>query len=599
MLEFVLVTEKSLFKRFRMTPAFVRLANLCDVKLMPIDDLLIGRGSYGVTLTCAYHRGFSDLGDRMRDYFLFFLNADFVLADRSYETALENIRKGATLLLAPSYCVTTERVVPLLQEKYLINEAVLEISKREMSEIILKERHKSIQGKTVNQNVMHMEFVDQFYWDVDESSMLARQLPIAVVGLRPERTYVNPVTFWDYGMLSEMCPKAVPCVLGDSDQFAMMELRKDSSVDASLKAGWPSQREIAQALSKFTTEDQRKLGRYTLVVHSKKLPDNFSEHVQKFSEYVDGVYKYLGIAHSHVNHSQWIYHSSVLQRHQILYRLRYQVLEGWKSKGIGRDVQGFSGNISIYENCNFKGGRGFFVKNWERISLLAMEFINIKYLFILFRDMPRIIKETNKGINTISLFVSADFNTALPFLRAIPGYQTYMSVDFASNVTLSPVAIEVKGRPIIESDSFPKDRRDSFGLCIIFLAGDDVIKISKIFDNVIGVMRPGSKILAICSDLPSEYQGRKKGYFLPNLTSSSDARVMFMGSRYLALAIRLLNRGFAKRGEYGGVPGNIYFAPHFLAALVAAVYAKWRDRTGPLDHVPEGCTGFALEIDVK
>src|SRR5438874_9927122 len=66
--EFVLVTESRFFDRIRSAPIFTRLQKYCDARLLSIDDLVSHRGSYGLTLTYAYHRAFADLGERMTSY---------------------------------------------------------------------------------------------------------------------------------------------------------------------------------------------------------------------------------------------------------------------------------------------------------------------------------------------------------------------------------------------------------------------------------------------------------------------------------------------------------------------------------------------------
>ena len=50
--------------------------------------------------------------------------------------------------------------------------------------------------------------MDQFYWLLDEKTLLGRQLPIAIVGMRPERYVPEPTAFWDHGLMEEFCPDA-------------------------------------------------------------------------------------------------------------------------------------------------------------------------------------------------------------------------------------------------------------------------------------------------------------------------------------------------------------------------------------------------------
>ena len=120
-----------------------------------------------------------------------------------------------------------------------------------------------------------IDHVDQLYYLLDNDTLLGRQIPIAIVAFRPERVPVEPVAFWDYGAISEICPTSELCVLGDSDDFLMMELRTHRTMAGWLKLGWMQKDEIARSLSLWMTEDQRRCGEHPLVVHRRDLPANF------------------------------------------------------------------------------------------------------------------------------------------------------------------------------------------------------------------------------------------------------------------------------------------------------------------------------------
>ncbi len=107
--ELVIVTELRFFDRIVAAPAVARLLQYCDLRLLPIDDLL--SSWYGVTLTYALVRGFADLGPAMTDTHLVFLNADFVVADGSYRKLAEMILRGERLVVSPSYCGILEEVI--------------------------------------------------------------------------------------------------------------------------------------------------------------------------------------------------------------------------------------------------------------------------------------------------------------------------------------------------------------------------------------------------------------------------------------------------------------------------------------------------------
>lgn len=302
--ELVIVTERRLFATISTSWTILRILQYSSVRLVPIDDLL--SNWYGITLTYALVRGFSDLGQEMVNTHLLFLNADFMLADGSYRKLVDVIRQGARLAVAPSYCMTLENTVDQLRQRVTHNNSTLAISHRDMAAMIIAHRHNTIRAKTVNQKLFRIHRYDQFYWYINSETMLARQMPIAVVYMRPERVLTEMPTFWDYGVISEYCPTAKPHVFDDSDAFLMAELRTEGTFQELLHLGWPSLGEIAADLSSFTTKDHRDYGRYTLALHSGDLPPELDEGRRNLAHFVDAIYERLSPPIDYRNHPFWV-----------------------------------------------------------------------------------------------------------------------------------------------------------------------------------------------------------------------------------------------------------------------------------------------------
>ena len=109
--EVMLVTEDKLVDYIRQARSFQRLSTICDVKFASLDDLMpCEPGEYGVVLTAALFRGFVDLGAKVTETFLLFLNADFIIADGSYRRLAELMREGKRLIQAASFRVVLEDV---------------------------------------------------------------------------------------------------------------------------------------------------------------------------------------------------------------------------------------------------------------------------------------------------------------------------------------------------------------------------------------------------------------------------------------------------------------------------------------------------------
>jgi hypothetical protein len=139
--------------------------------------------------------------------------------------------------------------------------------------------------------------------------LIGHQLPIAVVSMRPERVLTDMCTFWDYGIISEACPSTPRCVLSDSDDFLMIELRSADTARDQLRLGWPEPKDIAGKLKQFITKDPISLARHTLMIHSGDLPRGLDEAKTKLDRFVDAVLAELPAEPTHwANHPIWAYH---------------------------------------------------------------------------------------------------------------------------------------------------------------------------------------------------------------------------------------------------------------------------------------------------
>jgi len=316
-LECVILTESRFFDVVRQHPTCAQLQKIGEFRLVSIDDLISYQYSYGLTLTQTLFRGFSDLGPAMTETTLLFLNADFILAENSYRNLLPKLRAGERLLLSPSYCTTAETVMPQLHERRDERSWTLSIPHRELASLILDNRHNTIKGKTVNQRLFSMDFIEQFYWRVDDHTLICRQMPFSLVGMRPEKELTELRTIWDYGIISEACPTASPCIMSDSDDFLILELRDGKEHFEKLTPGWPTPKSIAKRLGKFMTEDQRRLGEYTLVLHSQDLPPGLEAAKGELAQYVDHVFKLLpDELTGHYEHPQWVYHHGLFEAYR-------------------------------------------------------------------------------------------------------------------------------------------------------------------------------------------------------------------------------------------------------------------------------------------
>jgi hypothetical protein len=302
--EVVLVAETKLFDVIRASRSFERLAALCPVTLTSIDDLISNLpGDYGVVLTKALYRGFLDLGDKVTETFLLFLNADFILADGSYRQLGKLMLAGHRVIHSPSFRVVLEEVWPKLEARVDAENAVLAVPPRELVQLALEHKHLTVKARTVNQQLYHQWCMDQFYWYVDEDTFIGYQWPVALVAIKPERVLNEPSLVWDFGYIPDAAPTLERYFIQDSDDFFMLEPQSRLTGEELIRPGWISFDEIAKFINDWTTKEQRECGEQLLILHSRDLPPDLDGVVEESRRYMDEIIRRLSPRpQSHLNH---------------------------------------------------------------------------------------------------------------------------------------------------------------------------------------------------------------------------------------------------------------------------------------------------------
>jgi hypothetical protein len=600
--EFVLVTESMFFDRIRSAPVFRLLQTYCDARLVPVDDLVLNKGSYGLSLTYAYHRAFADLGERMTSYYLFFFNADFILADGCYRSLIVRLKAGERLVLAPSYCVTAEMVAPILQARVDRDTLTLSMRPREMAALALQHRHNTIRGKTVNQNLCHLEWIEQFYWDVDHHTLLANQLPIAIVCLRPERVYVEPVTVWDYGLISEICPNTKPCVLGDSDDFLMVELRKRATAEDQFLPGWPSVKEIAAKLEMFSTQDQREHARYQLVLHSQELPPETEGASAQLRSYVESVLAAMKPPVHHRNHFQWTYHFKLQSHHHRCNRVARQLL--------GLDHGAFTASVPTkgFEDIQVQPTYNSASPSWPR-RLFEWVFgryprLNRNHAYWAdFQYVVGAVDQALKGNHMRGLVVTSEKIVTSWFVEKAPAFIVSVPAQIAQKRTLHPVSdahVMLNVIPV-NARQEPQDVKP-FDMCFCALDFKTLMSFSDIISNVKAAMTPGGKIIVFhVNDAHRPMTKREVSLVLGFLLTTGSSKVYFGGftSSFIPRIARKLMRLAVGNRAKGGVRGMLIPAAAILLSVPFARLANIRfgSRQEP-PTMPQYPTSVTIEIDL-
>ena len=604
--ELIIVTEEAFFGRISSSSVFQKLNLYCAVRLVVLDDLVAHRRMYGMSLTFAFHRGFADLGDRMTNYFLVFFNADFIVADGSYRTLAQRMLAGERLIFGPSYCVNLEDVVPILRHRIERETAALTLPPREMAALVLAYRHNTIRAKTVNQRLFHIDYIEQFYWCVDDHTLIGHQMPVSLVCMKPERALAEMRTFWDYGLISEACPTTKPCVLDDSDDFLIMELRTRSTAREKLRLGWPTIKQIATTLSTFVTKDQKALGLYPLVLHSSDLPEATERAKKQLREFVDSIYRLMQEKPiDHMNHPYWIYNYDAFQLK------RSEFLE-YRSASIARSVStntpspvSDSAEIMRTRN-NLIDGLHICLSRWIVIVSGLLERLHVRlfgcipfvrqyhpYFSILRPPLDLIGAELAKSKQAV-LLVSTQSGPLSKFVRSFTdGGHSF--TDGSNLLHDLQVSIFEEPKNLKDQDRLLIGPHGPFDLCVCEIDLTDLLHFREVFQRIRHLMVSKGRMVVFYLNLSMSDLHEHQTQIIEQATLSVGQSTMtFAGSIWTKWALTFYSVGNDLRNHYG-TWGALALVALALCALPFSIIGNWQSKRRISHIMPRPCLSLTMD----
>jgi hypothetical protein len=426
--------------------------------------------------------------------------------------------------------------------------------------------------------------MEQFYWYVDDHTLLARQMPISVTCLKPERVVTGLECFWDYGLISECAPNTKPFVFRDSDDFLMMELRGENTYSEYLTIGWPTPEEIAADLGSFVTKDHVDYGRHTLVVHSRDLPPSVSAAEQRLSAFVDRVYASLPAEpRSWRNHQYWQASVPEFERARAEWR-RQREATSCRTTSAATPSPAFSASVGTPETLPTDRVR----RMLDRIQRGLLG------------DPPR-VKPTHPQWGEFRPGVAA-----LDGVLKSADTKTLIVTSGLAGQVLSPLLGHSPGR-YARVDEFSADNNlidlvigdeADFDLCLIELDFADLLRLPRIYRCIRPRMKVGAKVVAYFTNnyaLPLE---RKNLALIRTIFPATDtSRISFSSSQLGHVAKRLLKRGAALRARRPRL-GTVAFALIVVIAVPLALIANRWGRAPSLRRPPKLCTSMTVELEV-
>lgn len=303
-LEVVIMTRHDDMMMFEDHAAFRSLRQICPVRFVEIDDLITS-AMYGVTLTLAYARPIIACGSEMVNIHFVFMNADFVLADGSLLSLSNHILAGRSIVLGPSFRSTAEAVEPILEAAVDKTSGILAIPPRALTALSMAHPHPTTIAKIVNQDFCHSTQANQFFWQVDSRTILGRYYLIFMLALKPEKIISTINSYCDYALVPELCPSGDEVVMGDSDDFFMLELQQRDQELGLLRLGRQNEAELARSLSYWTTAEHRRAAAHDVIFHSGEFPHGLNAVKTEARAFVARVERQLGLPQHHARHRYW------------------------------------------------------------------------------------------------------------------------------------------------------------------------------------------------------------------------------------------------------------------------------------------------------
>ena len=282
------------------------LAAICRHAFILIDDLL-AFDEYGMVLTVAYGRGIASMGERQTETAFVFLNADFVFSDGLLAAVLDRIERGYRAVLVPSLRCVAEQVTRQLDREVARHEGVLPLYPAELVRLALDNLHPTAAASVVNEGQRHSEVANQFFWRVDDRTLLGRYFLMFMLCIRPETPFRQAVGWCDYAFVPELVPSGNLDIIADSADGFVLELQARDGEAGTLRDGRFTPEDYAPRLSHWTTDEHRRYARHDVVFQAGREPAGLDRAKAEFGTFMAELFGKLSEpATSHRAHPYWV-----------------------------------------------------------------------------------------------------------------------------------------------------------------------------------------------------------------------------------------------------------------------------------------------------
>lgn len=283
---FVLMAPRDDADAIALHPLWQKLAQICTVETMAIDDLVSQSSS--TVLTLAYASAIRAAGPAMLDTCFMPLVSDYVLADGSLATVARAIFDGASGVLAGNYQMVSETAQPWL-DGLKDGEGVLTVSPRKMVELSLRALHPATLASVVGAGRNAPGLINRLFWRVDDGCMIGRFYLMHMIALRPETTDFVIAAPSDYSLIPELCPSGAIVRMTDSDDYCVVECQPRRGRSHTSRVARFDAQTVAAGLAQWATADHRENAAHVVVYHADDSPPGLDATVAASARFIDDV----------------------------------------------------------------------------------------------------------------------------------------------------------------------------------------------------------------------------------------------------------------------------------------------------------------------
>ena len=291
----------------------------------------------------SYFRGIKKYFDQDKETIFIFLNADFVMSDNTMRNIAQSINDGYFGIMAPSLRCNTGDIEHKLKKELESGEEFHEIyNSRKLVRNAFKYLHPTVYSNYIDNDNVNISIANQFYFKVDNEQLLARNLLLFMLAIKPTRIPEEPSCFCDYSFLSDLCPGTKIKYFDDSDICFLMELQEKEKEIEHIKFEKKDLINIGQQIKFWATEQHYNNFNVIIKFHNDNIDINkLNKNIDSFNKKLSTVILRLKESKpvSYINHPYWLETLAALSpnsanENKSLYRKLFRQIKNISKKDI-------------------------------------------------------------------------------------------------------------------------------------------------------------------------------------------------------------------------------------------------------------------------